>query len=154
MAQSLEYDRIYLSMFQRGHRCCGNAQCGTRCQSPLCSACRVPRLQASPSHRHLEAARYRIEKWINLREWLCQKNRNAIVFQWTHLSRPGIGFLQAHICVKLLEFRVNACTGGVEEPERPKRYKILVNDLNKRSRVVQTWYLKVRQVVYIERKQK
>jgi hypothetical protein len=62
---------------------------------------------------------------------LCLKNRNAIVFQLTHLSRPGIGLLQAHICVKLLEFRVNACTRGVEEPARPKRYKILVNDLNK-----------------------
>jgi len=54
------------------------------------------------------------------------------------LSRPGIRFLQAHICFKLLEFRVNACTRGIEEPASPKRYKILVNELKKLSCKVQT----------------
>jgi hypothetical protein len=65
-------------------------------------------------------------KTINKLKCHCISN-----LQWTYLSRPGIRFLQAHICVKLLEFRVNASTWGVEEPARPKWHKIIVSELNK-----------------------
>ena len=47
--------RVYLSMFQKGHKCCGTFQCDTQFQSLWCSACTIPLLQASPSHKHLEA---------------------------------------------------------------------------------------------------
>lgn len=49
-------------MFQKAHKYCGIFQHDTQFQSLSCSAYTTPHLQASPSHKHLEA-KIQVEIW-------------------------------------------------------------------------------------------
>lgn len=47
--------RLYLSKFQKVHRCYGTFQYGIQFQNPCCNVCTILHWQASPSRKHLEA---------------------------------------------------------------------------------------------------